>query len=330
MHDPVYGLPRAHVLLGIRVDKALPYDALRLRLREVLGGLLGPPDVPPPDRRCGYSGPPPSRLHGAPRSRTDRRSSLAYRNSGLRTRVPGVTVLARWYGLAVLPVQPTLVLVEPGPASGPGVLVRVHGPRLRLAPDALVPLVEERVDGHVVLLDVIPHLLVGPVGERRDLGGPVALLPGDNPRVRPLRGLIPADAGHPGHVPAQSPLQGLDLAYPAAQVWGAGAHLLAVALDLLLDGERRSQHLERQLVAPHDLLAELRGLPEDEACVDREDRDLVGDLGDHVHGRHPLAAPERRREGQTGAVGVDRPLDYLPRVCSLQMPGQALEGLGVR
>src|SRR5829696_10473384 len=173
---------------------------------------------------------------------------VQFRNSDLRARVPGDTVLARGHGLTVLPVQPTLALAEPGPAPGPGILVRVYRPRLRFAPDALVPLVQQRVDGHVVLLDVVPHLLVGPVGERRDLGSPVALLPGDNPRVRPLRGLIPADAGHPGVVAAQSPLQGLDLAYPAAQVWGAGAHLLAVALDLLLDGERRSQHLERQLV----------------------------------------------------------------------------------
>src|SRR5215213_3107973 len=217
---------------------------------------------------------------------------VQFRNSDLRARVPGATVLARGHGLAVLPVQPTLVLAEPGPAPGPGVLVWVYGPRLRLAPDALVPPVQQRVDGHTMLPDVVPHLLVGPVGERRDLGGPVALLPGDDPRVRPLGGLIPADAGHPGLVAAQSPLQGLDLAHPAAQVGGAGAYPLAVALDLLLDGERRPQHLERQLVAPHDLFAELRGLPEDKARIDGEDRDLVGDLGDHVHERHPLAAPE--------------------------------------
>src|SRR5918997_6970880 len=182
------------------------------------------------------------------------------RNSGLRTRVPGVTVLARGHGVAVLPVQPTLVLVEPGPASGPGVLVRVHGPRLRLAPDALVPLVEERVDRHLVLLDVIPHLLVRPVGERRDLGGPVALFPGDDPGAHPLGGLLPADTGHPGVVAAQGPLQRLDLADLAAQIGGAGAQLLTVALDLFLDGERGPQHLQRQLVAPHDLLTELRGL----------------------------------------------------------------------
>src|SRR5829696_9882774 len=110
------------------------------------------------------------------------------RRSGLRARVP-----VRAPDLTVIPVQPTLVLVEPGPAPGPGVLVRVHGPRLRLAPDALVPLMEERVDGHIVLLHVVPHLLVRPAGERRDLGGPVALLPNDRPRVGPLGGLLPAD-----------------------------------------------------------------------------------------------------------------------------------------
>src|SRR3712207_2349567 len=221
-------------------------------------------------------------------------------------------------------MQPTLVLIEPGPASGPGVLVRVHGPRLRLTPDALVPLVEERVDGHVVLLHVVPHLLVRPPGERRDLGGPVALLPNDRPRVGPLGGLLPADTCHPGAVALERPLQGLDLADLAAQVGGTGAHPLTVALDLLLDGERRSQNLKRQLVPPHDLLAEFRGLLEDKARVDGENRDLVGDLGDHVHERHPLAAPERRREREPVPISLDRPLDYLAWVGALEALGLAL------
>src|SRR5918998_2916100 len=193
-------------------------------------------------------------------------------NSGLRASAPATAAVpARGQGLAVVPVQPALVLVEPSPASRPGVLVGVHGSRLRLAPDALVPLVQQRVYRHVVLLDVVPHLLVCPVGERRDLGRPVTLLPRDGPGVRPLGRLVPAYTRHPRVVAPEGPLQRLDLADLATQVGGAGAQLLAVALDLLLERKRGLQDLERQLVAPHDLLAKLGGLPEDKARVDGED-----------------------------------------------------------
>src|SRR5215212_7260230 len=239
----------------------------------------------------------------------------------LGARVP---VLARGHGLAVVPVQPTLVLVEPRPATGPRVLVRMHGPRLRLAPDAPVPLVQQRVDRNVVRFNVVPHLLFRPVGERCDLGRPVALLPRDDPRVRPLGGLLSPDACHPGVIATQGPLEWLDLADLAAQLGRARAHLLAVALDLFLQRERRLQDLQRKLVAPHDLLAELRSLPEDKASVDGEDGHFVGDLGDHVNERHTLAAPERGREREPAAVGVYGPLDYVLRVGSLQMSCQTL------
>jgi hypothetical protein len=46
--------------------------------------------------------------------------------------------------------------------------------------------------------------------------------------------------------------------------------------------------------------------------------DLVGDLGDHVQKRHPLAPAERGRERQALTVGLDRPRYDLPRVGALQ------------
>src|SRR5919112_2136045 len=220
--------------------------------------------------------------------------------------------------IAAFEVDATLRFVGSGPTAGPGILVVVHGPRLRLAADALVALVQERVDGHVVRPHVVPHLRFCPVRHGRYLGGLVALLPGDYLRARPLGCLLPANARHPGVVAVQRLLEWFDLADLAAQVRGAGAHLLAITLYLLLDRELGLQDLHRQLVAPHDFFAELGGLLEDKARVDGEDGDLVGDLGDHVQKRHPLATAERGREGQALTVGLYSPLYYLPRVGALQ------------
>src|SRR5215210_5745079 len=224
---------------------------------------------------------------------------------------------ARAADLAAFDVDAALRLVGSRPPAGPGILVVVHRPRLWLAADALVALMQERVDGHVVRPHVVPHLRFRPVRHGRYLGGLVALLPGDDLRACPLRGLLPADAGHPGVVAVQRPLQGFDLADLAAQVRGAGAHLLAEALYLLLDRQLGLQDHDRQLVAPHDLLAEVGGLLENKTRVDGEDGDLVGDLGDHVQQRHPLATAERGGEGQALTVSLHSPRDYLPRVGAL-------------
>src|SRR5215210_3265017 len=114
------------------------------------------------------------------------------------------TLLSFWfflsvstYDLSVNPVQAAFGLLHPRPAPGPGILVRRHRSGLGLAPDALVAPLEQWVYGHVVLGDVLVDPLLRHKGERRDLGRPVALLPGDHPRVGSLGGLLPADAGHP-------------------------------------------------------------------------------------------------------------------------------------
>src|SRR5919112_373085 len=175
------------------------------------------------------------------------------------------------------PVQTTLGLLRPRPAPRPRIVLRGDRPGLRLAPYALVALPQQRVDGHVVLLDVPPHLLA--------------------PYPR-----------HPRLVPLQSPLQRLYLPHLAAQVRRARPHPLPVTLYLLLHGELGPQHLQRQPIAPHHLLAELVGLLKEEARVYGKDGHLVGDLRDHVYEGHPLGPPEGGRERKPLPVGLDRPL----------------------
>src|SRR5918997_3183823 len=236
------------------------------------------------------------------------------------------TLLSFWfflsvstYDLPINPVQATFGLIGLRPTPGPRILVRRHRPGLRLASDALVAPLKQRVYGHVVLGDVRVCPLLRHKGERRDLGCPVALFPSDHLRVGSLGGLLSANTGHPRVIVLQRPFQRLYLPHLAAQVRAAGTHPLAVTLNLLPDRKLRSKHLQRQLVAPHDLLAKLDGLPEKEARVYGEDGDLVGNLGDHVYESHPLWPSKRGREREPVAVGRNSPLDGLPRRGSLQV-----------
>src|ERR671911_1621311 len=236
-------------------------------------------------------------------------------SNGWRSSFIFSTLLSFWFflrvsthGLPRNPVQPALVLLQAGPAPRPGVLFRRYGPGLRLAPYALVAPLQERVHGYVVLFDVPPDLLGAPAGERRYLGRPVAPLPGNHTRTHPLRRLLAPYPRHPRLVPLQSPLQRLYLPHLAAQVRRACPHPLPVTLYLLLHGELGPQHLQRQPIAPHHLLAELVGLLKEEARVYGKDGHLVGDLRDHVYKGHPLGPPEGGRERKPLPVGLDRPL----------------------
>src|SRR4051812_17728340 len=177
---------------------------------------------------------------------TDSRTSSGCLSSFIRS-----TLLSFWFflrvsirhSLSIDPVQPALGLLHARPAPGTRVLVGRHRPGLGFAPYALVTLLEKRAYGNVVLLHVLPDLLVTPARERRYLRSLISILPEDYLRIRPLGCLLPPDAGHPRIVSFEGPLQGLYLTYLAAEVWRARPHPLAVPLDLLLDGESRSQDL---------------------------------------------------------------------------------------
>src|SRR5215207_2670427 len=99
--------------------------------------------------------------------------------------------------LPIYPMKAALGLFQVRPPPGSMILVGRHWPRARLAADAPVALIEQRVDGNVVLGDVLVDPLLLHKGERGDLGCSEAAIPGHNGRVRPLGGLLPADPGHP-------------------------------------------------------------------------------------------------------------------------------------
>ena len=109
---------------------------------------------------------------------------------------------------------------RPARTSSPGWI----GAGAGLAADRRVAAVVQRVVGHVVGADVVPHVLLGPVGQRIELGHAVG-------RVVFLHGQLGAGArlgaalaGDPGLLAGQGAAQRLDLADAAAFL----AHLDAV------------------------------------------------------------------------------------------------------
>src|SRR2546421_573626 len=111
-----------------------------------------------------------------------------------------------------------LRLVEQRPATGPRVLARRGPAGARPAADRGVPLLDERVDRHVVPGDVRLHVGLGPLGQRRDLHLAAAGVETDDRRVGPGRSLGAAQPGGPRVVVLHRPVQRLDLADPAALV----------------------------------------------------------------------------------------------------------------
>src|SRR5919206_157175 len=115
-------------------------------------------------------------------------------------------------------VNAAFELVGAGPPACALALTRLHGPRARDAPDRRVPGVVQRVVRDLVDLDVGLDALRVPVDERLDLPDAVPLAPLDPARAGPGRRLLAADAGDPGVVAGERPLERLDLPDGAAVV----------------------------------------------------------------------------------------------------------------
>src|SRR6266508_6213390 len=76
-------------------------------------------------------------------------------------------------------VEAALGLLGARPAASAGVLARCRLPGAVGAADRGIALIVERVVGDVVLADVVPDLLLRPVGERVEFPQAEALVPGE-------------------------------------------------------------------------------------------------------------------------------------------------------
>src|SRR5215470_13075370 len=98
--------------------------------------------------------------------------------------------------------------IFPPPASGTEVFSRPYRARAGRAANAGVALVMKTIVGDVVLADIVPHLVMGPIDQRIDLHE-VAVFPiqFDLPGLRARYRLLAPQAGHPGIQSAEGPLQ---------------------------------------------------------------------------------------------------------------------------
>ena len=102
----------------------------------------------------------------------------------------------------------------------PATVATAPGHRARRAADRLVALIVQRVVRQVVLEDVAPEVLVGPVGERVQLPDAALLVLLELGRAGPRRRLLAADAGDPGIDAGRAPARARR-PWPGRSSWSA-------------------------------------------------------------------------------------------------------------
>ncbi len=181
----------------------------------------------------------------------------------------------------------------PPPAAGAFVLAGEDGACAGGAADRREAVVEELVVRDLVLVDVGPHAVEGPVGERVELHDAAVILVDldlrDVPAAPPL---LAPKAGHPRVERRELALQRFHLADLAARepevdpaIHQVRAVLLHEAFDLEPVGELE---LDLDAVAVADLLEQRVGLGRQAAGVEREHADRRVDPPGHVDEHHPV------------------------------------------
>ena len=207
------------------------------------------------------------------------------------------------------------------------IVARLHRARARRAADAREGLRVEAVHRHVVVADVLPHLVGRPVGERVDLPDPaVALVELDLADVVPRHVLIAAQAGHVRVEPGEELSIRLDLAQTAAEppllerlveeVHPVLAHHL-----LERDGVRVDD-LDRLVVAIAHAIDEVVGRLRKATGIEHVDARRRLDAVHHVDQRHAFGIAERARQGEARVEFLDRPGEDFLRAPAFRFEGR--------
>ena len=139
-------------------------------------------------------------------------------------RLPGRRALLRLFDRFNLPVQidvqPALfgLRIFPPPTARAEILDPLDRAGARSATDTGVALIVKPVVGHVIIPDIVPHLIVTPVRQRVDLDYIVVFsVQLDFSYRAPRYGLLAAQSGHPRPEIFQRAVERLDFANAAAQ-----------------------------------------------------------------------------------------------------------------
>src|SRR5216683_2832855 len=158
-------------------------------------------------------------------------------------------------------------LVRSRPPPRPFVLTDDNGTRARNAADRRIARVVQRVVRNLVHVDVGLDALRVPVDDRLDLPHAVPLRPLDALCVGACQRLLAADAGDPGVIRSERPLERLDLTDVTAAIGVALPQVRALLNRLPRDGDHFGA-LEREPVALDEAVARLVGLLEEELRVE--------------------------------------------------------------
>ena len=202
----------------------------------------------------------------------------------------------------------------PPPAARTDILARLDGTGAGLAADAWVAPVVELVVGHVVLADVVPHLLFGPGDEGVDLQELVLLVPLYGLHVLSGDALVAAQTANPGIESPEGTAEGLEFANLTAAVAAldgvveeVDALLMHHALHLTII---REEHFDPDAVGQIGLVDELVGLWKEASCVEGEDTCVLV-LTDNDVGQCLVFDGQRRGKGDAPLVCREEKADYL-------------------
>src|SRR5690606_3744016 len=175
-----------------------------------------------------------------------------------------------------------VLLLAMAPAAGARVLAGAYRCRARLAADAGVAGVVQRVDRDVVRADVRPHVVRRPAQQRVDLPDAVLRIGLEMLRRRARRGLIAADGGDPGVRVAEHARQRLDLAQRAAAIRIAQPERVAVRGCLRLERQPGTDAANRDGVLRLEPAPEVVGLGKQQTGIEREELDRQPPPRGHV------------------------------------------------
>src|SRR6266705_1181922 len=253
---------------------------------------------------------------------TSRRMKMASDSSQSRwLREGSVPCSGRGFSRTALMPPPSRIWSAPGAR----VLSRDRRPGAGRAADGTVALVVERVVGHLEGADVLPYLVLAPVGERIELDDAARGVEFLKFQIGARDGLLAALAGDPGVLALERAIERLDLADVAAALAQLPAFIERVAAEVrgvVGDGLGVGmEHAHVVAVARADRRDHVERIGVQPLRVESEDLDAELVPQDHIGDHHVLG-------GQAGGEGGRRVLERNSHQQALELGGLAIERLG--
>ena len=196
-------------------------------------------------------------------------------------------------------MEATLFFYFARPSAGSLVLAIANGLGARLAADAGITHVVERVVGDVVLHDEAPNIFFGPVKQRVYLDQTEFVVPSDDRGFGAVGGLVLPDGANPSVITGYRPLERDHFAIIAALIRSVRPEWATMFFFVLGHSGAGAHILDFNPIAFEYPFPELKRFRELVACVEVEDADIWVDFRDHMDDAAPFG-PKSGRHGESG------------------------------